>query len=607
MSAPTADPVQATVTVALTALQRSKGWLTDRDLVDLAAHLGVPTYRIEEVVGFFPHFRRRRPPLVELSVCRDMTCHLRGAAGMTSDLRQRFAADGRVEVTEVSCLGRCDRAPAACLNRHAAANGEPAPDIHYAFYLGRTADDIEKAVRLAVVGKEPHRPDRDADLPLPVTPWQIDVYGGSPTFEVAKRYLRELRQAEDPAAARARLDLIAKLKLAGLRGMGGAGAPAWKKWDDVARATGAEKYIICNADESEPGTFKDRELLLRTPHLVVEGMILAGLACGATRGYVYIRHEYPEQAAAIRSAIAAAERERVCGTDVGGTGLNFPVAVYVSPGGYICGEQSALIEAMEGKRAQPRNRPPELATNGLFDKPTLVNNVETFAWVPGIALHTVCDRDPPVNWYGDKGQGGRGMRFFSVSGDVVRPGVYELPIGAKLRDLLDAAGGVIGGEDGLMAVATSGPSGGFVPRRLPNPKSRGGATDVLDIELDIDVFRSLRLALGAGLVVYANGADLVAAAANATEFYRNESCGKCVPCRIGSQKLTEIGLELLRDRPAASELEPRHTAVRELERALELTSICGLGQVAAKPLATLFHYFPEVLAGPAPVRPAGDR
>ncbi|HET6574311.1 MAG TPA: NAD(P)H-dependent oxidoreductase subunit E [Fimbriiglobus sp.] len=592
------DPVQGTVTAALTKLQRVKGWLNDRDLTDLAAHLGIPTYRVEEVVSFFPHFRRRPPEPVEVDVCRDMTCHLRGAPGLTAALRTRFGGDGRVGVREVSCLGRCDRAPAVCVNRHAVG-----AEVHDALYLGRPAAEVETAVLALADGQPPPAPNRDADRPRAGDPWRIDV---SPAYEAARRYLRELRQAEDPAAALGRIDLIAKLKLSGLRGMGGAGAPAWKKWDDVARAAGAEKYIVCNADESEPGTFKDRELLLRAPHLVVEGVVLAGLACGASRGYVYIRHEYPEQADAVRAAIAAAERERVCGSDVGGTGLDFPVAVFVSPGGYICGEQSALIEAMEGKRAQPRNRPPELATNGLFDRPTLVNNVETFAWVPGIALHTVLDPARPVNWYGDLGPGGRGMRFFSVSGDVARPGAYEVPIGAKVRDLMAAAGGVIGGEERLKAVATSGPSGGFVPRRLTDPKNPGRTTDLLDVELDIDVFRGLRLSLGAGIVVYADGADLTAAAANATEFFRNESCGKCVPCRTGSQKLAEVGLGLLRDRPTPDELERLQTAVRELDRALEVTSICGLGQVAAKPLATLLRYFLDEV-GPVPLRSADGR
>jgi NADH:ubiquinone oxidoreductase subunit F (NADH-binding)/NADH:ubiquinone oxidoreductase subunit E len=570
---PTADPTQATITAALTRLQHARGWLSAADLRDLARRLDVPLYKLEEVVSFFPHFRRSPPAPVEVDVCRDMTCHLRGAAELTA--RLRAVADGRtVRVNEVSCLGRCDRAPAVCLNRRAGHGDE----VHDAFYLGRSPDDVENAVRTAASGAPVPPPDRDADRPLTCPDWTIDVYKGTATYAAAEHYQRLLRIVDDPTAARQGLDIIPKLKLSGLRGMGGAGAPAWKKWDDVARAAGDVKYIVANADESEPGTFKDREIMLRAPHLVVEGVILAGIACGATRGYIYIRHEYPEEADALRRAIAAAEEAGVC--------ENFPVSVYVSPGGYICGEQSALIEAMEGKRAQPRNRPPELATNGLFDRPTLVNNVETFAWVPGIVLQT--DLAGGVNWYGSLGPGNRGARLFSISGDVARPGVYELPIGAPVRELLRAAGGVVGSDDALKAIATSGPSGGFVPRRLRDPKDAAKSIDLLDVELDIDVFRGLRLALGAGIVVYGANADLAAAAANATEFFRNESCGKCVPCRVGSQKLTEIGTALLRGRATGGE----QAVVRELDRALEQTSICGLGQVAAKPLATLLRYFP---------------
>ncbi len=202
--------------------------------------------------------------------------------------------------------------------------------------------------------------------------------------------------------------------------------PAFQKWTDVRQAKGDQKYIICNGDESEPGTFKDRELMLRTPHLVLEGVILAGLLTGATRGYIYIRHEYPEQIAAMETAIRQAERMKICGRQVLNTGREFSIEVFVSPGGYICGEQSALVEAMEDHRAQPRNKPPQLETNGLYDKPTLVSNVETFAWVPAILLKG-------AEWYRDLGRNGcKGARFFSISGDVNRPGaVSRFPMACR--------------------------------------------------------------------------------------------------------------------------------------------------------------------------------
>lgn len=584
------DPVQGTVTAALLRLQHQFGWLTDTDLRDLARQLEVPLHELEEVVSFFPHFRREPPPLVELSICRDMACHLRGAADTIRSLKIRYGADNRVAIRPVSCLGRCDRPVAACASRFSSIHGGSAKDdVHDHCYHGHTVDQLAEVVGELVAGRVPE-PTTDAAAPTNHKSWQIDTSFGKPTYAAAKLVLRQFKQADDLAEARARLDLIPKLQMAGLRGMGGAGVPAAKKWSDVRAAAGTEKYIVCNADESEPATFKDRELLLRTPHLIVEGVILAGLACGGTRGYIYIRHEYPEQAAALRQAIADAEKLGVCGANVGGTGLDFPVSVFVSPGGYICGEQSALIEAMEGHRAQPRNRPPELATNGLFDKPTLVSNVETFSWVPGIMLHTVLDAGAPVNWYGSKGVGNRGIRFFSISGDVNKPGVYEMPIGAPLRALVEAAGGVIGGEAALTAIAPSGPSGGFLPPKIRDPRNAERTVDLLDLDLDIDVFRNYRAALGAGLVVYAGPVDMLSQAANATEFYRNESCGKCVPCRVGSQKLVEIGLNL-RKHTGSEAAAAARVVVRELDRALEQTSICGLGQVAAKPLSTALQHF----------------
>ena len=601
------DPVQATVTAALLRLQHRKGWLDDQDLRDLAPQLGVPIYKLEEIVSFFPHFRRERPPLVELLVCRDMSCHHRGAPQLTKELTDKFASDDRVHITPVSCLGRCDRPVSACASRFSSAHGGHASeDVHDAFFHGRDAKALATVVETLVAGKPLPNTDKDAGRTIEQVSqpnWKIDPYNGTPTYEAAKRAIKQIRQADSVAEGRARLDIIPKIELSGLRGMGGAGAPAAKKWKDVRTASGSEKYIVVNADESEPATFKDRELMLRAPHLIVEGVILAGLATGATRGYVYIRHEYPEQADSVRRAIASAERERVCGTNVGGLGFDFPVSVYVSPGGYICGEQSALIEAMQGNRAQPRNRPPELATNGLFDKPTLVNNVETFAWTPGIVLNTVLDPDKEKqkNWYCDISPTKKGMRFFSISGDVNKPGAYEVAIGATMRDLINAAGGVVGGEENLYAIAGSGPSGGFLPvTGLTRPTKPGDPRDkprdplhVLDAELDIDFFRSVPAALGAGVVVFAKGADLASLAANATEFFRNESCGKCVPCRVGSQKLVEIGLRVRKSKgkPRPDELSADRAATRDLDRAMEQTSICGLGQVVSKPLLTLFQYF----------------
>jgi NADH:ubiquinone oxidoreductase subunit F (NADH-binding)/NADH:ubiquinone oxidoreductase subunit E len=565
---------------ALHEIQDEHGYLPKSELKSLAARTGVPLYRLQEVASFFPHFRLgdQPPPPISVKVCRDMACHLRGAPALQRQLESAFAElpDGRAEVSGISCLGRCDRAPAVLINEGICTRG---------------IDGLREILRRMATGEKVVL-DPDAGQPLVDSrPWQIDVYGGRPSYQAARDYLA----TPDPSR------LIESLKTADLRGMGGAGVPAHQKWNDVYQAEGSQKYIVCNADESEPGTFKDREILLRMPHLVVEGVALAGLLTGAERGYIFIRHEYPEEAAAIEAAIREAEKQGALGKRPAGSKRSLSIEVFISPGGYICGEQSALLEAMEDRRAEPRNRPPQLETNGLYDKPTLVSNVETFAWVPGIFLKG-------GYWYRDLGVNGcKGARLFSICGDVARPGVYEVPNGLPLRDLLALAGGIRDGKQ-LKAFAPSGPSGGFLPteipvdtlaagfeKRLPEAflqgRSPGPTIDVTDLWLDLQFFRDLGLMLGAGLAVYAEGTDMLEQALNCLEFFRNESCGKCVPCRLGSQKLVEIGTDLGASAYDRTKLKGVEELVRELAATMTLTSICGLGTVAANPLTTLLQYF----------------
>jgi len=484
-------------------------------------------------------------------------------------------------------------------------------------------------------------PDTDASYQVHRNDWLIDIYQANPSwkpYEAVRRLLKEspaVPVCHDPKVDKPH-EWMKKLQQAGLLGMGGAGVPAFQKWTDVWKASGPEKYIVCNGDESEPGTFKDREILLRMPHLVIEGVILAGLLSHAQAGYIYIRHEYTEQIESVRRAIQKAMKDNACGDDIFKSGRSFSVEVFVSPGGYICGEQSALLEAMEDRRSQPRNRPPELATNGLRDKPTVVNNVETLAWAPGIML--LGDE-----WYAQQKMAGcKGRRFFSISGDLKKPGVYEVPIGTTLGELINSyAGGLKDGRK-LQAVATSGPSGGLLPASLPvkpgfqeryqsqlsrvreesekimlekfvsqHLKDKTDTLDILSLPLDLNFFRYLNpilglkieMMLGAGLVVYSDACDLLDEAHNLTQFYRNESCGKCVPCRIGSQKLVEIGKDLL-IRQKSKELTSAVVKtvgqdVQELARVMTLTSICGLGTVAPNPLATYLEYFVNAQDKPA--------
>jgi len=524
-------------------IQHHHRYLPGEELRRLSQRTGTPLHRLQEVASFFPHFRLEPPPSVEVHVCHDMACHQQGCAGLKAGLERRWASEiaaGRVAVGYASCLGRCDRPVAVTVND--------------ALLVARDEAGIDGAVGEILAGRD-FTPDTDG-VTITNKPWRIDPYDGPGDYKAVRAFV-----------------------------------------------AGEEKYVVCNGDESEPGTFKDRELFTRHPHLVLEGVILAALVTGARRGWIYIRHEYGEQIAIMKREIERARGLGVCGAKVGGGTRDVEIEVFTSPGGYICGEQSALIEAMEDRRAQPRNKPPQLETNGLYDRPTLVSNVETFAWAPAIMIHG-------GQWYADGGSGGcKGRRLFSLSGDVVRPGVYEVPNGLTLRELLnDLAGGVVGT---LKAFAASGPSAGFLPARLPVsalPRgwekrapadlvarvTAGGGTelDILDLNLDLQRFRDLGLAIGAGLVVYNNERDMLAEGLNGSQFFRDESCGKCVPCRLGSEKIVHVAEDLVARRHDAAGLALQRRLVDDLARALEMTSICGLGMVAAKPLQTALQFFP---------------
>ena len=567
----------------LREIQHRRGWLPERELRELSASTATPLHRIHEVASFFPHYRLREGPKVHVAVCRDMACHLHGAEGLERALG-RYAAElggHEVEVSGVSCLGQCDSPPALAIND--------------ACFWGISPSQARSRVRAALAGELVHQQRADRS-PLG---WKIDPYDGEPRYEAVRSLAREVEGGM--SLDRRRDQVIESLKVAGLRGMGGAGFPTHVKWASVRSQPGLEKYVVCNADESEPGTFKDRELIRRTPHLLVEGMVLAGLVAGATRGWIYVRHEYEEEIAVIEEAIQAAYALGVCGGDILGSGLAFELEVFVSPGGYICGEETALLEAMEDRRGEPRNKPPFPTVAGLYGKPTVINNVETLCWTPGIAIHG-------GEWYRDGGvRGATGLRFVSISGDVNDPGVYEVPFGQTVRELVFGCAGGMRGTQTLKAIATSGPSGGFLPaslRRssLDSPRSKGwagkhftpesDAFDILDLPLDLTTLGDIDSMLGAAFVAIGSDACIVDFALNCVRFYRNESCGKCVPCRVGTQKL----VDLLEDITRGTYRQPDLRVVDDLAGAMSLTSICGLGQIAANPMKTVMKHFGEELA-----------
>ena len=390
-------------------IQHKHGYLPAEQLQTLSKSLNIPLYQINGVAEFYPEFRVSPPAQAMVEVCTDMTCHLYGADNLFSDLEQRFAKLGKraVEVHRRSCLGQCDFAPALTINE--------------IVYRNVTTELAENHIQARVAGIE---------LPLPVFENQpvallADPYRGQPKYGA----LRALFQSGDWNS------VIGKLKDAGLPGMGGAGFPTSIKWDAVKKCDGDEKYVVCNADESEPGTIKDRFIMTHLPHLTIEGMIVCAMVVGAQKGFLYIRHEYKEQEAVLEEEIKGCYLEGLLGNDILGSGKSFDLEIFVSPGGYICGEGSAQLEAIEGKRAEPRNKPPNSATNGLWQKPTALNNVETFANVPQILANG-------VEWFKSQGRDGTsGLKFVGVSGDVQRPGVFEVPMGIPVSEAIIAADG----------------------------------------------------------------------------------------------------------------------------------------------------------------------
>ncbi len=529
----------------LERLQQKHGHLTDDALRELAHSLPTPLYRLQELVSFYPHFRRTPPADVTVSVCRDMSCHLAGADGLAKRLAT-VLGHADVEVEEVSCLGCCELAPAARVN------GVPV-----------RVDDAEAlASSLENGGPEGIYAAR--------LEWACDPYAGEP--ETGYECFRQtLAQIDGPGAIDS---LIGTLKESGLRGMGGAGFPTGLKFELVRKEAATPKYVVCNADESEPGTFKDRVILEQLPYLVLEGMLIAGLSIGAEKGIVYLRHEYQAARRALEAEIHRAREQGWLGKDILGSGFSFDIELFISPGGYILGEETALLEALEDRRGEPRNKPPFPGQKGLYGLPTLMNNVETLAFVPVIGLRGAA-------WWQDQGIGeSSGLKCIAVSGHVERPGVYEIPLGTTISELIELAGGV--SEDrALKGFAPGGASSNFLPA------SAAGT------QIDFGSLADAGSMMGSGaLVVFAEGTPVFPLAVNVVRFFRNESCGKCVPCRAGTEKAVSM-LDASLNGGAQIDWD----TLRKLELLLVETSICGLGYVALNPLMSAAKHWPEEIPG----------
>ncbi|MCS7315175.1 MAG: NADH-quinone oxidoreductase subunit NuoF [Bryobacterales bacterium] len=499
-----------------------------------------------------------------LHVCTAASCLSAGAAEVKQALEQELAERGMLnfcKVKGVGCMGLCSAGPLV------AAQPE-------GFLYGRvTPDDAPDITRSLVEGRPLRRLAVPGDLPFfrrqfkivlenagRVDPERLEDYVAAGGYASLLKVLNEMTPQ----------DVIREVTASGLRGRGGAGYPTGLKWSTVAKSQDREKYVVCNADEGDPGAFMDRAVLESDPHRVLEGMAIAAYATGARHGYIYVRAEYPLAVARLRAAIRQAERAGLLGNRIAGTPFSFHVEVRLGAGAFVCGEETALMASIEGRRGTPRPRPPYPAESGLWGHSTLINNVETLANVPVILREG-------GEWYARIGTpNSKGTKVFALAGRVLHTGLIEVPMGISLREIIFEIGGGVPEGRRFKAVQTGGPSGGCIPE------------EYLDTPVDYESLSALGSMMGSGgLIVMDDSTCMVDLARFFLEFSKGESCGKCVPCRVGTAHLYDLLDRILRGESDGAAL----AMLEELSDLLRHTSLCGLGQSAPNPvLSTLRHF-----------------
>ena len=544
---------------ALHALQAGVGWISRGGLNYVSQRLSVPPAETYGVATFYAMFSVEERPANVVHVCDDLAC--RGAGGLA--LCEALARDVGSEGADVGgwtwvrspCLGMCEQAPAVFAQRagrpevalggatRATVDAMVAPDSTVV-----CAGGIGAPQTLAPEGRERLRLLRRAGV---VDPASIDDYRAHGGYEALRSAIEMGPEATIQAVSDAKL-----------LGRGGAAFPTGVKWQAVATQPVRPHYVICNADESEPGTFKDRVVMEQDPFAVIEAVTIQGFACGAEHGFLYVRGEYPLATERLQHAIAEARHHGYLGEDVMGHGFAFDIELRRGAGAYICGEETALFNSIEGKRGEPRNKPPFPVTHGVFGKPTAINNVETLINVLEV-LRVGAEAYTAIGT-----EGSAGPRLFCLSGHVERPGVYEVEHGESLRDLIELAGGVRG-ERPLKAVLLGGAAGGFV------------GPDMLDVRLTFEDARAGGYTLGSGVImVFDDTADLVDLCLRIARFFRDESCGQCVPCRVGTVRQEEA-LHRLVSGATIGTREDELALIDEVAQVMRDASICGLGQTAA--------------------------
>jgi len=559
----------------LHAIQARIGWISPGALNYASLRLDVAPAEVHGVASFYAMLSLRPRPTVVAHVCDDIGCIIRGADVLCAELESKLGpegspcAGGRATWLRSPCLGLCERAPAALVS----AAGETPRE---AVLAPADPGALGALVSDAVDGRLPAEPDVLNMLSFP--------QAGQPQLRLLRRVgkvdpssLNDYRRLDGYEALGRAFDLgpesiVREVIESRLLGRGGAAFPTGKKWEALhkQRHLGRTHFVICNADESEPGTFKDRIVMEGDPFAILEGMTIAALAVGAQHGYIYIRGEYPLATERLVHAIEEARAQGLLGDNILGRGLRFDIELRRGAGAYICGEETALFNSIEGYRGEPRNKPPFPTEAGLFRQPTIVNNVETLINIPEIIRGGGAA-------YARIGAGNSaGYRLFCLSGHVVRPGLYEVPFGATLRSMIDLAGGV-GGNGRLQAVLLGGAAGAFV------------SPGELDTPLTFEGTRAIGATLGSGVIMlFDDTVSLQQILLRIASFFRAETCGQCVPCRVGAIRQQEAIERLIEGRPLGSVAEEMIT-LREMGQAMRDASICGLGQTASSALESALH------------------
>lgn len=545
---------------SLLKAQELYGYISEEVSLEISKVLNVAPAEIYGVIEFYSLLYSKPTAETVIRVCTSPLCSLMGAGKIQKALLDRLdldegvpSSDGRFMVESVQCLGLCDHAPSAMVNK-----------VTVCDLTIDNLDDLIEGRKSApsnnAYGNNPVLTERFNKI----DPVNIDDFikeGGFTGFLYALTQSRE--------------NLIEIVKTSGLLGRGGAAFPTGLKEEGAVQAENTEAYVVCNADESEPGTFKDRVMLSRDPYSVLEGMLISAYIIGAKKGYIYIRGEYQDAQSIFAKVIDKARASGFLGNNIQNSDFSFELEIRSGAGAYICGEETALFESIEGKRGYPRNKPPYPVVSGLFGKPTTINNVETFSYLARI----LSDKKRMVS--NSKLSSPSGTRLFCLSGDVVRPGLYELPFGVNLNEVIYDWGGGISGGKKLKTIILGGASGSFVTEENWN------------IALDQKTLKAAGLSMGSGVImVFDETRDISSILVDITNFFNHESCGKCYPCQLGTRKQQEIIGRINGKGPSPGD----YSRLEDIGLTLKDASLCGLGQTASSAVLSAMKIWPDLFS-----------